>query len=314
MNCRVERFPLAGNWGLPVLRLLLVWMGFSIIIPANLGKSAEPVRVMSYNIRYGTAADGENHWNLRKERLVELIERFETDLLGTQETLASQHDFLQEQLVGYESYGVGREDGGRQGEMASVFWKADRWRCIDRGTFWLSETPEQVASRGWDAALPRIATWVVLREAQREEVIDLLWINVHFDHRGPNARLESARLLSRWALDRSTKLPSRRCDVVVTGDFNAGEDSEPYRAFFLPEASSGNGGFLRDAFRAAHPQRGNREGTFSGFQLANSTGERIDWIAVSSGWKVLESAIDRTADSEGRTPSDHFPVTAVLER
>jgi endonuclease/exonuclease/phosphatase family metal-dependent hydrolase len=314
MNRRMELLPYTGDAVFPVLRMLLAWMGFCTILPANAGKSAEPVRVMSYNIRYGTAADGENHWNLRKGRLVALIERFGPDLLGTQETLASQQDFLQEQLPGYASYGVGREDGVRQGEMASVFWKANRWRCIDRGTFWLSESPEQVASRGWDAALPRIATWVLLQEVQSSDAADLLWINVHLDHRGAKARLESARLLSRWALERSTKSLSHRCDVVVTGDFNAGEESEPYRALFVPESSSGTPSLLRDAFRAAHPQRGDQEGTFSGFQLANSTGERIDWIAISTGWKVLESSIDRTADSEGRTPSDHFPVTAILER
>lgn len=314
MHRRMERLPSWGAAFCHVFRMLLVCIGGSMVLPAHTGKSAEPVRVMSYNIRYGTAADGENHWNVRKGRLVALIDQSKPDLLGTQETLDWQHDFLQEQLQGYDSYGVGRDDGDRRGEMASVFWKADRWRCIDRGTFWLSETPEQIASRGWDAALPRIATWVLLREVQREDAADLLWINVHFDHRGVKARLESARLLARWALERSSKSPSQRCDVVVTGDFNAGEGSEPYRALFVSEASSGNPSLLRDAFRAAHPRRGDREGTFSGFQLANSTGERIDWIAVSAGWKVLESSIDRTADAEGRTPSDHFPVTAILER
>ncbi|MFM8172920.1 MAG: endonuclease/exonuclease/phosphatase family protein [Pirellulaceae bacterium] len=314
MNGRMKRFPPTADCILSALHMLLVCMLGILVLPANQGKSAEPVRVMSYNIRYGTAADGPNHWNLRKGKLVGLIERFGPDLLGTQETLASQQEYLLEQLTGYESYGVGRDDGDRQGEMASVFWKANRWRCIDRGTFWLSETPEQVASRGWDAALPRIATWVQLKEVQREDAADLLWINVHFDHRGPRARLESARLLARWVLDRSKKSPSQRFDVVVTGDFNAGEESEPYRALFHPESSSGKPNLLRDTFRAAHPQLGDREGTFSGFQLANSTGERIDWIAVSSRWKVFESSIDRTADSEGRTPSDHFPVTAILER
>lgn len=314
MSCRTGSLQLARESVFAVRRKLHVWLGFCLMLLANTGKSGEPVRVMSYNIRYGTAADGENHWNLRKGRLVALIERFGPDLLGTQETLAAQQDFLQEQLPGYESYGVGREDGVRQGEMASVFWKVDRWRCIDRGTFWLSETPEQVASRGWDAALPRIASWVILQEVQRRDAPELLWINVHFDHRGPRARLESARLLSRWALERSSLSQSLHRDVVVTGDFNAGEGSEPYRALFVQDASGGKPGLLRDAFRLAQPQRGDREGTYSGFDFANSVGERIDWIAISSGWTVLESSIDRTADSRGRTPSDHFPVTAVLER
>ncbi|MFO0065633.1 MAG: endonuclease/exonuclease/phosphatase family protein [Pirellulaceae bacterium] len=314
MNRRMDSLPYACGAVLPLFQILFVFAGLHLILLASAGISGEPVRVMSYNIRYGTAADGENHWNLRKENLAALIERFGPDLLGTQETLADQHDFLQERLPGYESYGVGREDGVRKGEMASVFWKSDRWRCVDRGTFWLSETPDQVASRGWDAALPRVATWVLLREVHREDAADVLWINVHFDHRGAKARLESARLLTRWALERSRLSPSQGCDVLVTGDFNAGEDSDPYQSLFVQDASAGKPSFLRDAFRAVHSQRGDHEGTFSGFDLANSNGERIDWIAVSSNWKVLESSIYRTADSEGRTPSDHFPVTAIMAR
>jgi endonuclease/exonuclease/phosphatase family metal-dependent hydrolase len=102
---------------------------------------------------------------------------------------------------------------------------------------------------------------------------------------------------------------SKTCRVIVTGDFNAGEGSEPYKALFDP--SDGGASPLRDAYRLAHPTRAANEGTFSEFKAGAPGGSRIDWIGVSREWEVVWAAIDRT-ERDGRTPSDHFPVTAVL--
>ena len=128
-----------------------------------------------------------------------------------------------------------------------------------------------------------------------------MYFNTHFDHRGEQARVESAKLIRRRIVD-----AAKTCRVVVTGDFNAGEDSEPYRAFFAePNAP------VFDAFRATHPTRATAEGTFSSFKVTETKGPRIDWIGASREWQAVSTAIDRTA-REGHTPSDHFPVTAVL--
>ena len=101
------------------------------------------------------------------------------------------------------------------------------------------------------------------------------------------------------------------CSAVVTGDFNSGEGSDPYRALF-GESESGSSPVV-DSYRVAHPEPGADEGTFSSFRAETSRGDRIDWIAVSRDWRVLAAAIDRTG-RDGRTPSDHFPVTAILDR
>ncbi len=268
--------------------------------------SAADVRVMSFNIRYGAARDGENHWDNRKAFLVETIRAFDPDLLGTQETLGFQRDYLAEHLPEYAHLGVGREDGGDTGEMMALFYKKERFEKLAGGHFWLSETPEQVGSKSWDSSLPRMATWVKLRDRRVPAAPPLLFLNTHFDHLGASARLESARLIRR-----QVALLGENCSRIVTGDFNTAEKSEPYQALFAIRGNEPSP--LVDTYRVAHPESGKAEGTFSGFKPNAIDGPRIDWIAVSPDWQVLAAEIDRTARN-GRTPSDHFPVTAVLRR
>lgn len=293
------------------LAVSLGWWGVLTVViccwrEVTAAEPPPPIRVMSFNIRYGTANDGENRWERRKEFLVETIRAFAPDLLGTQETLAFQRDELARALPDHEALGVGRDDGAEAGEMTALFFRRERFEKLSGGHFWLSTTPDVPGSKSWDSALPRMVSWVKLRDRQNPGGRAILYLNTHFDHRGGQARLESARLLRQ-----QIAVLGQGCAVVVTGDFNAGEGSPPYQALFEngPEPSV----TLVDTFRMVHPQRGAEEGTFSGFRADATRGERIDWIAVSSDWQILAAAIDRTARA-GRTPSDHFPVTAVIRR
>jgi len=271
-----------------------------------LPQDAAGVRVMSFNIRYGTANDGENHWEKRQEFLVETILAFDPDLLGTQETLGFQRDYLAEKLRAYEVLGVGRNDGREEGEMMALYFKKDRFQKLDGGHFWLSETPERVGSKSWDSSLPRMVTWVKLKDLRKSTAPPLAFFNTHFDHQGATARLESARLLRR-----QVETIGRDCSTIITGDFNTPESSDPYQALFQP--IDGKESPVVDVYRLAHPTRAAAEGTFSGFRSDAIGGPRIDWIGASRDWQVLQAEIDRTV-REGRTPSDHFPVTAVLRR
>lgn len=268
-------------------------------------KASTEVRVMSFNIRYGTANDGENHWEKRKDFLIETIKAFNPDLLGTQETLGFQRDFLAEKLSGYETLGVGRDDGKEKGEMTALYFKLSRFEKLDGGHFWLSESPEIPGSKSWDTSLTRMVSWVKLRDRLQPKAKPLMFFNTHFDHRGEQARVESAKLIRRKVVE-----AAKTCRVIVTGDFNAGEDSAPYQAFF--GSADGKASPMRDVYRTTHPKREANEGTFSSFKAGENAGPRIDWIGVSVEWKVLKSEIDRT-QRDGRTPSDHFAVNAVLK-
>lgn len=281
---------------LPLLVVSL--LVFTVNVPA------QDLRVMSYNIRYATAPDGVNAWANRKEFLAETIRKFNPDLLGTQETLLVQLRYLEDKFPEYASFAAGRDDGKEKGEMAALFYRKDRFEKLDGGHFWLSKTPDKVGSKGIDAALPRIATWVKLKDKNNPAAKPILYLNTHFDHRGELARREGASLI-RDRLEAWRK----ECRLVVTGDFNAGEQSMPYHDLFVTDKRGDSP--VMDTYRSKHPEAGKNEGTFSAFQASKTTGDRIDWIACSRDFILKEASIDRTA-KDGRTPSDHFAVTAVL--
>ena len=259
----------------------------------------DSIRVCTANVRYDTS-DDEFDWSDRRPRIVDAVADVDPDLLGLQEPLAHQYDQLRGSLSGsgadetaLEFHGVGRRDGARDGEFVPVAWNPTRFDCLETGVFWLSETPER-PSVGWDADLPRVATWAVLRE--RSSGTGVWFCNVHLDHRGERARLEAARLLRRRA---TARLDSDACDAaVLTGDCNAPPGSPPHR-----ELTTGP---LTDARREAAAVIG-PAGTFHGFD--GSPGERIDYVFVSS---ALDVERYRTLEPASPPRSDHLPVVADL--
>lgn len=253
------------------------------------------VRVMSFNIRFGSAKDGDNHWDKRHPLVVEAIKNYDPDLLGTQETLKFQAEYLQDKLTHMTYVGWSR-DANDQGEQCGILFRTNRFTLNDSGQFWLSDEPETKFSKSWDSSLPRVATWVNLTDNKTNA--KLLFLNTHFDHRGVQARLESAKLIRKFVESQPEGLP-----IVVTGDFNCGDDSEPYQ--HLLQSSR-----LVDTFRNVHPEKSAGEGTFGGFKRLTD-GARIDWVLVSGDWNVSDAAIDRFA-KDGKNPSDHYPVTATM--
>ncbi len=254
------------------------------------------LNVMSFNIRYAAADDGANGWNNRRDFVAETIRAHDPDIMGLQEALASQLADLRAALPGYSVVGVGRDDGVAAGEFAPILYRSRRFTLRDQGHFWLSEHPETPGSVGWDAALPRIATWVRLSPADAPDR-ELLVLNTHMDHQGQRARLESAKLIRRF-VETSGQYP-----LIILGDFNCDPASEPYRALTGGTAAPGP---LTDAFSTVNDSGGTYH-AFTGIAL----GGRIDWILFDRRFECLIASVDRRS-SAGRYPSDHFPVAAAL--
>jgi len=298
--------------GLTKTQLMLAWILLVLGVSACTQETPDPLelRVMSFNVRYGTANDGDNSWPHRSELVFKVIRDYAPDILGSQEVLRFQLDEIRDALPGFGEVGVGRDDGETSGEYAAILYRADRLEPLEHGTFWLSDTPSVPASASWGNTIPRICTWA--RFEHRATGASFYVYNVHFDHRSQPSRERSVELLTERILNREHGDP-----FVVTGDFNAGEDNSAMRYLrgevdraFAESARAPRPLGLRDTFRALHPEAV-EVGTFNGFE-GTTTGEKIDAVLVSSEWNVRRATIVRTAENN-RYPSDHFPVAATLE-
>lgn len=254
--------------------------------------------VATFNVRFGTAPDGPNHWTRRRAVLDETVAGFGADVVCLQEALPFQLDHVRGLLPGFEFVGVGRENGRSDGgEMVPVLWRGDRFELIDAGHFWVSPTPHIPGLRGWDADSIRMTTWAALRLRDHPHAIFRV-MNTHLDNHGEVARLEGARLLRRRIAALGRGMP-----VILAGDFNSTEADPPHADL----RAAG----LTDAFRAANPTPDPRaEGTRHDF-TGRTDVPRIDWVMVSPHWRVRGCRIDHTFRT-GVYPSDHYPVVAEL--
>lgn len=265
--------------------------------PAVPRGAAEPLRAMTFNIRYGTAADGEHAWPLRRALLFRVIRDQAPTVLGVQEALRFQLDEIRAELPQYGEIGVGRDDGAEEGEYSAILFDRARLEPLAQGTFWLSDTPDVPGSKSWGNQIVRIATWARFRE--RASGAAFYVFNTHWDHESQPARERSASLLLERIAARAVPDP-----VLVMGDFNAGEDNPAFQALVAAGAVR-----LYDTFRTLHPVA--REvGTYHAFG-GEENGAKIDAILASPEWRPLAAEI-LTVSERGRYPSDHFPVTATL--
>ena len=254
-------------------------------------KGDNTLKVMSYNIRLGSANDGTNSWGLRYPATAEMIEDQMPDIFGVQEALASQIRFIEDNFVNYKSVGVGREDGKKDGEHMSIFWNKKTVSLLKWGTFWLSETPEK-PSMGWDAACKRTATWALMKCKKTGK--KFYYVNTHLDHKGVEAQKNGLKLI----VDRIDDINPEGYPMILTGDFNITPDNPN-----LVELDS-----KMQSVRKVAEKTDNHD-TFNGWGKGKGV---IDYIYASgfSAYPEYQTVTKRYADR--KFVSDHYPICAVL--
>lgn len=285
---------------------LFVWLAAATVE----GQQGD-LKVMSFNIRYSYGGMDEeateNNWTdpkfPRRERVIRVIREYMPDVLGVQEARHLQVEDLQKALPEYEFYGIGRDDGETGGEYSGIYFKRDRIKRLDAGSFWLSATPEKPGTSFYTVpnAVPRIASWVRLSDQQAGR--ELFVLNMHWDHIDAPARRKSGGLVRERLLDLAEGLPT-----IVTGDFNAGENSAEVKTLRGDEGAIGRP--LADSYRTLFPERKPDEATYGNWR-GQTEGRRIDFILHTAEFQPTAAAIIRTS-YDGHWPSDHYPVTATL--
>ncbi len=286
-----------------IRNLLLIGM----ILTSTVTLQAAPLKIMSFNIRYNNPDDGINAWPNRKDHVAEVIAKlYQSDAAGLQEVLHGQLMDLVNLLPDNYSYvGVGRDDGWHKGEYSCIFYRNDKLELIATNTFWLAENPEVPGMVSWDSALTRIVTWAKFKDIDSGK--EFFHFNTHFDHRGQQARAESAKLIVNKARSIAGDTPT-----VITGDFNARESSLPYAILSGKEPA---GGITSDFKDGRYASKSGHEGpttTSSGWNNLRDPETKIDYIFVRSGFDVLTHKV-LTDQFEGYYPSDHLPVYAEIE-
>ena len=268
------------------------------ILSILLGVGCMPVHatdllsVMSFNIRLPAESDGVDYWETRKPLAVKMLREQAPDVIGLQELVKAQAEYLAREMPQYAWFGRGREaDGG--GEHMGVFYRKDRLKVVDAGDFWLSDTPDVPGSISWNHPHPRMVTWALFE--RRGDGKRFYLLNTHLPYRDQDeaARVKGAKAIAAYLATLPDDAP-----VVLTGDFNTTPDSEVHAV--LARA-------LQDAWTAA-PRVEGSEATFHGF--TGKAGRRIDWIMVKG--VQPESITSVTTRWNGRYPSDHFPLVATL--
>ena len=313
---------------------LLAFAGHAVGPSASF--TASPIKVGSYNIRLQTGDKGTpNAWDERKADLVDLLKKMDLDAFGLQEVCPGQVDYLTNNLPQYVFVGEHRNADRVSGEASPVFYRKDRFEALKYGTFWLSETPDTPGLKGWGAACPRICAWTLLKDRTTGKTF--CFANTHTDHKSALAR-ENGMLL---IIERMRKFAPPGTPIVFTGDHNCRETEEPAKAvskrltnaLYISETPPAgpwrtyNGWGWRDkecsiadALKLPPNVRNARKGSpdadrdRNGGHRWEDCGARIDYIYVSDGIRVKAYATRGDARPEKKLyPSDHFPVTAIIE-
>ena len=256
--------------------------------------------LMTINLRYGTANDGEYTWENRRPVMMDMLREHHPDIFGVQEGLRFQLDELIEALPGYACFGEGRDELDK-GEHVAVFYNVRRLYCIEGSSFWLSETPEIPGSKSWESGHSRSVTWG--RFQQKSTGVPFYFYNTHFDNHSELARQQSAKLV--WSRVRDNKETT-----FFTGDFNCNEQSFAWQYLTGKIHLDESGGFT-DVWHAAEEQK-NQVSTYHGYRGLQEANVRIDWILMRPELRVLK-AETVIYQSDGMYPSDHFPVYAEVE-
>lgn len=273
-----------------IKKIFMLATAMIMSLPLLQAQESEGLKVMSYNIRLGSAQDGTNSWALRYTATGKMLEDQKPDVFGVQEALEYQVRYIEE-MCGYESVGVGRENGKKEGEHMSIFWNKKTVSMLKWGTFWLSDTPEK-PSKGWDAECFRTATWALMKDKKTGK--KFYFVNTHLDHKGTEAQKNGLKLI----VDRIAEINPDGLPMVLTGDFNIEPKNPALKDLDARMQSARN-----------IAEKTDDHATYNGWGKSSTM---IDYIYVSGFSSCPEYQTVTKRYEDRKFISDHYPIFARL--
>lgn len=277
------------------LALLIIWSCCSCKKSRGPDAPGQVVKVASFNVRYNNANDEGNLWKDRRNHVAGILQHYQFDVFGAQEP---RYDQLQDMVRLSPDYAyLGRSRTGEEtsGEFAPIFYNKQRVEILKSGQFWLTEKDRSKPNTGWDASLPRTCIWAKVRHKAAN--VTFFVFNIHFDHKGTQARKESTQLMLKLVPQIAAGFP-----YFLLGDFNYDQNSGNY-------ALLENSAAFTDGYTVAKEHINGNRGTLNNWDPNSTTKERIDHIFVAerTGPEIRKHQII-TDSFGGKLPSDHFPV------
>lgn len=247
------------------------------------------LKVVSFNLRCANDPNG-NSIDERAPRLKTVLEKYDADLYGFQEVTPCWLEHLTADYgADYEIFNQYRAEHSL--ESTPILWRRSRFSCLDRGYFWLSDTPD-IESKGWDSwGCYRICMWVKLFD--RQEGNTFLFFNTHYGFSDP-CQVASGNLI----LERMRAMDADA--TILTGDFNMRQDAPGYQVLAekLTDVNMATAKDLRTTFHGYKPEEQD-----SLIDFCFVTPETVKCIAG----KRMDDTVN------GMFPSDHFGVYSEIQ-
>ena len=258
----------------------------------NIEPKEDNIKMMSYNLRCISPTDwGKKGWFYRADLIIDDIAEEKPGIIGFQEATKWHYSYLVDSLKGYDSVITYRDDAFNS-EGCPIFYNTELYTLVDKGSFWLSETPE-VMSKSWGAQYNRVCSYVILTDKASGE--DFVVFNTHLSHVSDEARINGIKVV----LDKIAEFGS--LPAVIMGDFNALEGSVTY--------NSVTENFL-DAKKVA--EKTSDSHTYQNWGNPEKF-QRIDYFMVSKTGFKINSYDVLSGVHDGVYSSDHCPIVLEVE-
>jgi endonuclease/exonuclease/phosphatase family metal-dependent hydrolase len=286
-----------------IIPMLAFFIGNSMIADPLVCPKNNTIKVGTFNVRRkGKERKDIRKWDTRKHNVMSALKNLQADIIALQEPLEEQIKDIATSLTSKFAWvGQGRGKawcGLSKSEFTPIFYNKERFALVKSGTF--SVSPGTKVMWKWKkyGKLPRIATWVLLRDNCSGK--ELYVYNTHLDH-----EYEAVQKLGIVNLTNHIKaeVPADKT-VIILGDFNT--DSELFLASMLAKY-----GFT-DAKGKAKKVTGPKQTTNS-WSKEKVVKTVVDHIFVKAADKGnVNIAEYEVVPSDLETVSDHRPVTATM--